>query len=104
LPPRSTTTTRGLAKSRYSPEYAPYCELLITDGKKACLTQQAFARRLRRPRSFVAKIEAGERRLDIVEFFGVCMRSVSPSGLRITDGGRSLIDGKFDTACSAPQP
>jgi len=31
------------------------------------LTQAEVAQRLRRPRSFVSKIEVGERRLDVVE-------------------------------------
>ena len=35
------------------------------------LTQQALAKRLRRPQSLVAKYEGGERRLDVVEFVTV---------------------------------
>ncbi|WP_269390766.1 helix-turn-helix domain-containing protein [Hoeflea alexandrii] len=32
------------------------------------LTQQVVADKLRKPQSYVAKIEGGERRLDILEF------------------------------------
>ena len=32
------------------------------------LTQAVLAERMRRPQSFVAKVEVGERRLDVVEF------------------------------------
>ena len=32
------------------------------------LTQAELAGRLRRPQSYVAKVETGERRLDVVEF------------------------------------
>jgi transcriptional regulator with XRE-family HTH domain len=38
----------------------------------ADMTQQAVAEKLGRPQSFVAKIESGERRLDIVEFAAFC--------------------------------
>jgi hypothetical protein len=35
------------------------------------LTQQQVADRLKRPQSFVAKYEGGERRLDVIEFLAV---------------------------------
>jgi transcriptional regulator with XRE-family HTH domain len=38
---------------------------------KAGLTQHDLAKRLKRPQSFVAKYEGGERRLDVVEFLVV---------------------------------
>jgi len=37
-------------------------------GAKAGLTQHEVAERLGRPQSFVAKVEGGERRLDVIEF------------------------------------
>jgi transcriptional regulator with XRE-family HTH domain len=45
--------------------------LLIAARKKAGLTQHEVAKRLKRPQSFVAKFEDGERRLDVVEFLTV---------------------------------
>ena len=45
-----------------------FCALMIAARKSAGLTQQALARRLVRPQSFVAKYEGGEQRLDVVEF------------------------------------
>ena len=39
---------------------------LIRDER--CLSQEAIARQLGRPQSFVSKYEAGERRIDIFEF------------------------------------
>jgi transcriptional regulator with XRE-family HTH domain len=36
------------------------------------LTQQEVAAGLERPQSYVSKYEAGERRLDLVEFIDVC--------------------------------
>jgi transcriptional regulator with XRE-family HTH domain len=35
------------------------------------MTQRELAEALKRPRSFVSRIEAGERRLDVVEFVAV---------------------------------
>ncbi|HEV2455006.1 MAG TPA: helix-turn-helix transcriptional regulator [Verrucomicrobiae bacterium] len=40
--------------------------------KKAGLTQRKLADKLRRERSFIARLELGERRLDMVEFFWIC--------------------------------
>jgi transcriptional regulator with XRE-family HTH domain len=38
---------------------------------EAGLTQGQVAQRLKRPQSFVAKYEAGERRIDVVEFLQI---------------------------------
>jgi transcriptional regulator with XRE-family HTH domain len=35
---------------------------------QAGLTQRGLAERLKRPHSYVAKIEGGERRVDVIEF------------------------------------
>lgn len=47
-------------------------ETLVEMRKKAGLTQRELARRLEREHSFVARIEQGERRVDIVEFYFIC--------------------------------
>ena len=62
---------RGMRKSLHGPDHLAFCELMTQTRKKAGLTQQALAKRLRRPQSFVAKYEGGERRLDVVEFVTV---------------------------------
>jgi transcriptional regulator with XRE-family HTH domain len=41
---------------------------LIAARNAANLTQDAVARRLGRPQSFIAKVETGERSIDVVEF------------------------------------
>jgi transcriptional regulator with XRE-family HTH domain len=46
------------------------------------LTQVALAERLGRPQSFVAKYEAGERQLDVVEFVLVT-RALRTSGVGV---------------------
>jgi transcriptional regulator with XRE-family HTH domain len=51
----------------YSEAYGRFLERLREARRKANLTQEAVAKRLKRPQSFVSKIEAGERRVDVVE-------------------------------------
>lgn len=62
---------RRIGKSVHSAEQKAFCELMIKARKGAWLTQHELARRLKRPQSFVAKYEGGERRLDVVEFVAV---------------------------------
>jgi transcriptional regulator with XRE-family HTH domain len=62
---------RGLTKSLHLPEHRALCDLLVATRRKAGLTQQAVAKQLKQPQSFVAKYEGGERRLDMIEFIAV---------------------------------
>jgi transcriptional regulator with XRE-family HTH domain len=78
---------RGIGKSVHSPGQAAFCELLIKARKAAGLTQHDLARRLKKPQSFVAKYEGGERRLDVVEFLKIT-RAIGTDPLRIL---RALI-------------
>ena len=73
---------RGIDKSVHSAEQAAFCELMIAARKKACLTQHGLAKRLKKPQSFVAKYEGGERRLDVVEFLKIA-RAIGADPLRI---------------------
>ena len=59
-------------KSIYERSYRTMLGLLIEARKAAGLTQQQLAAKLRRPQSFVSKVESGERRLDVVEFLTIC--------------------------------
>ena len=52
----------------YAPVYQELANLLREERLRAGLTQAALAARVHRPQSFVAKYEAGERQLDLVEF------------------------------------
>lgn len=62
---------RGIGKSLHSPEHVAFCDLMIKARKKAGLTQHEVAKRLKRPQSFIAKYEGGERRIDVVEFLAI---------------------------------
>ena len=67
---------RNLSKSVHSAGQLAFCELMIEARRKAGLTQQELAKRLKKPQSFVAKYEGGERRIDVVEFIAIC-RAIS---------------------------
>lgn len=45
--------------------------ILVSARERAGLTQRQLALRLRRPHSFVGRMEAGERRVDVVEFIEI---------------------------------
>lgn len=55
-------------KSVFSHEYEIFRRCMIAARKEAKLTQATLAKSLRKPQSFVAKYENGERRLDVIEF------------------------------------
>jgi transcriptional regulator with XRE-family HTH domain len=54
-----------------SPSYQMALEQLIEARKAKGLTQRDVAARLSKPPSFVAKIEVGERRIDVIEFIAM---------------------------------
>lgn len=60
-----------MRKTVHSPAAQTFCALLRAERKKAHLSQEKLAVKLKKPQSFVAKIEAGERRLDVVEFLTI---------------------------------
>lgn len=73
---------RKLVKSVHSTEHAEFCAEMIAARKKAGLTQEALASRLKRPQSFIAKYESGERRLDVVEFLTIA-KGIGADPLRL---------------------
>ncbi|EMM98182.1 DNA-binding helix-turn-helix protein [Leptospira noguchii str. 1993005606] len=60
-----------LFKSLHSHEAKIFCKNLIAARKDARLTQLDVANRLGEPQSYISKIESGERRLDVVEFWRI---------------------------------
>ncbi|WP_441499319.1 helix-turn-helix domain-containing protein [Bradyrhizobium sp. 2TAF36] len=77
-------------KTVHSSDQAVFCTLMIAARKDAGLTQSALARRLRKPQSFVAKYEGGERRLDVVEFVAV-VRAIGRDPVKLL---QDLVSGK----------
>jgi transcriptional regulator with XRE-family HTH domain len=61
-----------MEKSVFTPHYDAFRARLVILRKAAGLTQRQLAERVKRPRSFVSRIEQGERRLDVIEFYWIC--------------------------------
>lgn len=57
-----------MEKSVHTPEYAVLRSKLRAAREHAGLSQRALASRLQVPHSWVAKVESGERRIDLIEF------------------------------------
>ena len=57
-----------MAKAKFTARYDRFRALLIKTREAAGLRQVDLAHRLKRPQSYVSKIESGERRIDVVEF------------------------------------
>jgi predicted transcriptional regulator len=82
---------RGIPKSVHSAEQTAFCALLRQARRKAGFTQQELASRLGKPQSFIAKIEVGERRLDVVEFLAV-MRAIDGNPARFIRALQRSLD------------
>ncbi len=76
------TRGRKLTKTVHSEGQSAFRELMTSARKAAGLTQQELATKLGKPQSFVAKYEAGERRIDVVEFIAIC-REISVDSVGI---------------------
>jgi len=59
---------RPMSRSLQSPRHEALREFLVRERKAARLTQQAVAKKLGRYQSYVATVESGQRRVDVVEF------------------------------------
>lgn len=65
---------------QHTPAYKKLCRLLREQREQADLTIRALGLKLRKPYSFVSKVERGERRIDPVEFVTWCRAcDVEPS-------------------------
>jgi transcriptional regulator with XRE-family HTH domain len=57
-----------VTKSLHSHKYRQLTALVLETRRKAGLSQQQVADSLKTQQSYIAKIEGGERRIDVVEF------------------------------------
>lgn len=56
-----------MGDSVFTREYRAFLEKLKKARMDANLTQTEVAKKLKKPQSFLSKIESGERRIDVVE-------------------------------------
>jgi transcriptional regulator with XRE-family HTH domain len=63
--------TAALRKTLRSRGHRVLIEILVAARERAGLTQRDLAARLRRPHSFIGRMEAGERRIDVIEFIEI---------------------------------
>lgn len=59
-------------KTIYSPESIRFCSWLRDQREAKGLTMRDAGKLLDKPHSFVAKVETGQRRLDVIEFVWYC--------------------------------
>lgn len=59
-------------KTIYSRQSQSLCELMLALRREAGLSQRQLAAKLGRERNLVGRLELGERRLDVVEFYWIC--------------------------------
>lgn len=60
-----------MKKTIYSAEQGQIIQKLIDARKKAGLTQERVAKSIGRTQSFIAKVESGQRRVDVVLLKGL---------------------------------
>lgn len=79
----------------HSPSYKAAIAELVAARRASGLTQRSVAERLGKPASYVAKIEVGERRLDIVEFIAFA-RAIGADEVELMRTLAAAIPGKVE--------
>ena len=75
-------------KSLYSPGQQKVADSIRSMRLAAKLTQRGLAARLKRPLNVVSRIEAAQRRVDLLEWVALC----EACGVNPVEGGRKLLD------------
>lgn len=60
-----------MPKSVFTDANAVVVEELVAARKAAGMRQQDLAQRLGKPQSFISRIEGGQRRVDVLEFYAI---------------------------------
>jgi transcriptional regulator with XRE-family HTH domain len=60
-----------LRREPNAPAYVLLRAHLTAARKAAGMSQEALAKRIGRPQSFIAKLEGGERSIDVIEFLAI---------------------------------
>jgi transcriptional regulator with XRE-family HTH domain len=80
----------AMRKSTHTPEYDFLRSELLRIRTDAKLSQRGLAGRLRVPHSWVAKVESGERRIDVVELAWVLAACGSDPARALAEFGTKL--------------
>ena len=83
-----------MQKTLTSADYARLIGFLVAAREKAGIRQHALAETLDVPQSFVAKYEAGQRRLDVLEFIAIA-KALGADPLKLI---RDFVAGKSPPA------
>lgn len=76
------TARTALRKTLRSKGHQTLIHILVEAREKAGMTQRDLAARIKRPHSFVGRMEAGERRVDVIEFIEISrVLGADPRGL-----------------------
>jgi transcriptional regulator with XRE-family HTH domain len=60
-----------MSKTLRSRGHRALIAVIVATRREKALTQRQLADKLKKPHSYISKIEAGERRLDVVEFIAL---------------------------------
>lgn len=71
IPEQTTVPRATLRKTLRTRGHRALIAVLVAARQQAGLTQRDVAARLKRPHSFVGRMEAGERRIDVLEFIEI---------------------------------
>ncbi|MCR1794154.1 helix-turn-helix domain-containing protein [Leptospira sp. WS58.C1] len=83
-----------MAKTIYTEEYKIFQKLLKKAREEAGLTQVDVADALKTPQSFISKVEAGDRRIDVIEFWNLAKLYKKPVDFFFKFDDKSEIKSK----------
>jgi transcriptional regulator with XRE-family HTH domain len=89
---------KGLGRTRHwvsSTAYRAAINVIIAARHESGLSQKAIAEALGKPPSLIAKIELGERRLDLVEFIAIA-RAVGVMPSELFERVEAAMPGELD--------
>jgi len=66
-----TSRSAALRKTLRGRGHRMLIQIVVEARQRAGMTQRQLAARIKRPHSFVGRMEAGERRVDVIEFIEI---------------------------------
>jgi transcriptional regulator with XRE-family HTH domain len=91
-------------KSVFTPHYQILRKAVARFRRAAGLTQRELAAKLRVPQNTVLRIEQGERRIDLVEFWRICRACGAPFERTVLEFARAWKKLDAGRKGQAPHP